>query len=146
MSSAVSPRQKALWATRREASSIKETRYVLRSWPLIATRGPCITSPYQMEPANSAVKLRFSCGRLADPRSWDRPLCCSRRCTLERDRLCSGATPALTSKRSIWLIERRGFSRLAANMASCTAADILERPRSMRTLGTKASMPPLRQA
>lgn len=32
------------------------------------TRGPCITSPYQIAPAVAATKLRFSAGGLAEPR------------------------------------------------------------------------------
>src|SRR3546814_12496906 len=49
--------------------------------------GPCITSPYQIEPANSATKLRFSSSWLAEPSMRDRPCCCSRRWIAERDRL-----------------------------------------------------------
>src|SRR5438105_8628987 len=72
-----------------------------------------MTSPYQTEPANSAAKLRFSSGRLAEPASRDRPLCCSSRCTAERDRLWLATVPAASSSRTIWRTERRGLSRLA---------------------------------
>ena len=44
--------------------------------PWCGTRGPCITSPYQMEPANSAGKLRRSSGSLAEPLQRDSPCCC----------------------------------------------------------------------
>ena len=36
---------------------------LLRRAPLTGTRGPCITSPYQIELANSALKLRFASGK-----------------------------------------------------------------------------------
>jgi len=146
MSSAVSPRQNALCATSRDASSMSDTMYALRNCPLCGTRGPCITSPYQIEPANSALKLRRSSGSLDEPLHRDRPCCCSSRCTAERDRLLAGTVPAASSRRTMWRTERRGFARLAARIASCSAGAILDAPRSARGFGASPSMPRLRQA
>src|SRR3546814_1440118 len=89
--------------------------------------GPCITSPYQIEPANSATKLRFSSSWLAEPSMRDRPCCCSRRWIAERDRLPAATLPAASSSSRIWRIERRGLSCLAATMACCTASGSLHR-------------------
>src|SRR3546814_7873944 len=98
--------------------------------------GPCITSPYQIEPANSATKLRFSSSWLAEPSMRDRPCCCSRRWIAERDRLPAATLPAASSSSRIWRIERRGLSCLAATMACCTASGSLHWPRLLRGLGS----------
>ena len=58
---------------------MSETRYVLTSLPFTGTRGPCMTSLYQIAQAVAATKLRFSSASLADPVTRDRPCCCNRR-------------------------------------------------------------------
>ena len=60
---------------------------------------------------------------------------------LERDRVPRATVPAVSSRRWIWRIERRGFSRLAARIAVWTAVESFDWPRSARTLGISPSRP-----
>jgi hypothetical protein len=57
-----------------------------------------------------------------------------------------GTVPAASSRRTIWRTERRGFSRLAASTASCSAGEILEQPLSIRVFAASPAIPSRRQA